>query len=133
MGPVVADLWRAEKRDTASPLHQQLGNAELNTVGYVLSRYGGLTGKDLEILSHGEDPWREADQTRQPGGAVRIEHDAIARYFTADHEEHALPRSVIQELRRRIAEQPPLPPSSGDCLERVRAMRDEAAAKLGIR
>ncbi|HEU0127900.1 MAG TPA: Panacea domain-containing protein, partial [Pseudonocardiaceae bacterium] len=51
MGPVVADLWRAEKHGTPAPRRAELGNRELNTVGYVLSRYGNLSGRDLEILS----------------------------------------------------------------------------------
>src|SRR5919199_6311744 len=50
MGPVVGSLWFAEKQgivpagDPSGPL----GEAELNTVGYVLSRYGRLSGRGLE-------------------------------------------------------------------------------------
>jgi uncharacterized phage-associated protein len=132
MGPVVAELWRAEKHGTSTLPRAELGNKELNTVSYVLGRYGSLSGRDLEILSHGEDPWRDADQHRRPGGAVRIEHDALAEYFQADHDERSPGPVVLAELRRRIAEQPPVP-HSPDCLERVRVFRDEAAARIASR
>ncbi len=80
MGPVVADLWAHEKYD-APPSPQSLGERELNTVGYTLSRYGTLTGKDLEVLSHGEDPWLTANQGRNPGGRAVIKHEWITAYF----------------------------------------------------
>jgi len=133
MGPVVAELWRAEKHAGPVPPRAELANEELNTVGYVLSRYGNLTGRDLENLSHAEDPWRDADQHRRPGGAVCIEHDALIEFFRADHDEGPLGPEAIAELRRKSAEQPPLPPPSGDCMERVRAFRDEAAARATTR
>lgn len=134
MGPVVADLWRAENRGNPAPPRQELGNRELNTVGYVLSRYGKLTGRDLEHLSHSEDPWRDANIDRRPRGAVRIEHDALIRYFQADHEESGVPRSVIAEIKRRMALQPPLPPPSGrGGMEALRAFRDAALAEIAAR
>ncbi|MGH3913254.1 MAG: Panacea domain-containing protein [Pseudonocardiaceae bacterium] len=46
MGPVVAELWRAEKYGGSTPPSQRLGEAELNTIGYTLSRYGNLSGSD---------------------------------------------------------------------------------------
>lgn len=128
MGPVVADLWRAERRDSPAPPKIDLGNRELNTIGYVLSRYGSLTGKDLEILSHGEDPWREADQDREPQGSVRIEHDAMTRWFQADHDERSPGPEVLAEVRRTIAARPPHTPRRDD-LARLRARRDEYAAQ----
>lgn len=38
----------------------ELGEAELNTVGFVASRYGGLAAEDLEDLVHSEEPWERA-------------------------------------------------------------------------
>lgn len=132
MGPVVAELWRAEKyagpRSTPPAAGAELTNRELNTVGYVVSRYGNLTGKDLEILSHGEDPWRDADQYRRPGGSARIEHNAMTRWFQADHEENSPGPEVLAEVRHRIAEQPPIPVRPDD-MDRIRTRRDEYAAK----
>ncbi|MGH3938178.1 MAG: Panacea domain-containing protein [Pseudonocardiaceae bacterium] len=134
MGPVVAELWRDENRGNPTPPCRELGNQELNTVGYVLSRYGKLSGRDLEHLSHSEDPWRDANEHRRPRGAVLIEHDALVTYFTADHEENAIPRSVIAEIKRRMADQPPLPPPSGrDGGEALRAFRDAALNEITAR
>jgi uncharacterized phage-associated protein len=88
MGPVVSALWREEKHGAPAaerePGGAALGEAELNTVGYVLSRYGGLSGKDLENLSHSEVPWQIANSRRQPGGQVRIRDEWMRDYFLTD-------------------------------------------------
>jgi uncharacterized phage-associated protein len=81
MGPVVGTLWRAERDGDVPTTRAPLSEAQLNTVGYVVSRYGGLTGQDLENLTHSEPPWRLADQTRRPKDSVRIEHDWMKEYF----------------------------------------------------
>ena len=81
MGPVVGELWHAEKRSQPVPEPVAPDQAELNTIGYVLSRYGGLTGADLELLTHGEAPWQRADAQRPPGGSVRIEWDWLRDFF----------------------------------------------------
>ena len=87
MGPVVGQLWWAEKNEGSVPASAELDEAELNTVGYVLARYGGMSGRDLEILSHQEQPWRRADLTREPGGSVRIERDWMEAYFLEPDED----------------------------------------------
>src|SRR3954447_10269614 len=80
MGPVVGSLWFAERQGLTppEPPSVQLGEAELNTVGYVLSRYGRLSGRDLEVLSHGEDPWLQPDRHRRPGGAPGLSRTGCA-------------------------------------------------------
>ncbi|MGA4989846.1 Panacea domain-containing protein [Nonomuraea bangladeshensis] len=86
MGPVVPSLWKEEKDGdpwAGEAVPPPLGEAELNTVGYVLSRYGNLSGKDLEDLSHSQTPWRDANERRMPGSSVRIEQDAIRDFFAA--------------------------------------------------
>lgn len=86
MGPVVPGLWKEDKEGDPwadDTIAGTLGEAELNTVGYVLSRYGNLSGKDLEDLSHSQDPWKDANARRLPDGSVRIEQDAIRDFFTA--------------------------------------------------
>ncbi|MEU5554307.1 Panacea domain-containing protein [Micromonospora sp. NPDC047793] len=84
MGPVVGSLWRDEKNgDTPEPA-AELGEAELNTIGYVISRYGNLTGNDLERLTHSETPWQWADASRAPGGSTTIRHDWIKNYFQTE-------------------------------------------------
>jgi uncharacterized phage-associated protein len=84
MGPVVGHLWWEEKQGEApgpSAVNLDIGEAALNTIGYVLNRYGALTGRDLEHLTHAEAPWRRANQQRQPGGRTTIELDWISDYF----------------------------------------------------
>lgn len=101
MGPVVGTLWYDEKRgDALAPA--DLGEAELNTIGYVVSRYGALSGRDLENLTHGEEPWRRADRTRRRGESARIEPEWIEEYFVSeagsqDDDEVALDSAAVAE------------------------------------
>ena len=133
MGPVVPTLWHEEKtgdawyqgvgEETYAP---PLGEAELNTVGYVLSRYGRLSGKDLENLSHNQDPWLDANERRMPGGSVRIEVDAIREYFTAaedtgDDDGIRLDSDEVRKLLAGSEERLKLPLQEDD-LDELRAM-----------
>jgi uncharacterized phage-associated protein len=70
MGPVVGKLWKSEQVNPPAASVRTLDHAALNTIGYVVSRYGALTGRDLEILSHGEQPWARA---RQHGQSAAID------------------------------------------------------------
>lgn len=83
-GPVVSRLWKMEQEHGPNLETKSLDQAALNTVGYVVSRYGQLTARDLVNLTHSEDPWRRADEGRAPGSSVRIEPETMLRYFTAD-------------------------------------------------
>src|SRR5947207_3630527 len=58
MGPVVGSLWKREKEGRLAEPAAGLSEGQLNTIGYVVSRYGALTGRDLENLAHTEAPWR---------------------------------------------------------------------------
>jgi uncharacterized phage-associated protein len=106
MGPVVGELWREEK-DGARPREPiEMGEAQLNTIGYVISRYGALTGRDLENLTHAEPPWQLADARRRPHESARIEATWIRDYFRTDGaageaEDAALAKSP--ELARILA------------------------------
>lgn len=80
MGPVVGTLWYAEREGDAGP-NAQLSEDQLNTVGYVVSRYGGLTGRDLEALTHSESPWQRANERRLPGTSSRIELSWMQEHF----------------------------------------------------
>jgi uncharacterized phage-associated protein len=83
MGPVVGELWFTEKEQGEAQVTQELSESQLNTVGYVLSRYGALSGKDLENLTHNESPWRNADQVRRQRRARRsaITIEDLKDYF----------------------------------------------------
>jgi uncharacterized phage-associated protein len=128
MGPVVGVLWRAEKDgDPPPPGQARMGEAELNTIGYVASRYGALSATDLEHLTHSETPWQRANATRRPGGRVRIENQWIEEYFRtagaadAGEDEIVLDSDEVAkmlagaELRRHE-------PRTPDDLEKLRAM-----------
>jgi len=93
MGPVVGRLWWSENSSGESlDETDALDESVLNTVGYVLSRYGRLTGRDLEHMTHAEDPWRRADRQREPGGSELIRNEWILAYFRADREDEDSPR-----------------------------------------
>lgn len=84
MGPIVEQLWRYERSNGPRGSNITLGEAELNTIGYVLSRYGGMTGKDLARLSHTESPWQLANSTRHQGTSAPIHNEWIQDYFAND-------------------------------------------------
>lgn len=81
-GPVVASLWRTERYDDVHPEPAgSFDQATLNTIGYVISRYGSMTGADLEALTHNEGPWLQADERRGKGGSQLMPKDEIRTYF----------------------------------------------------
>jgi len=137
MGPVVGALWFAEKHSAPAPSGRQLGEAELNTIGYVLSRYGALTGRDLENLTHSEDPWRRADRARRPGESARIEPEWIRGYFTSDgragaDDEVHLDSAVVKEWLAGAADRrrEPLAPDSREAIEeRIAQLRARLDAR----
>jgi uncharacterized phage-associated protein len=99
MGPVVGELWYAEKQGTGPAARAEADQAALNTIGYVLSRYGALTGEDLEHLTHSEVPWQRADTGRPKGGSVRIERDWLSAYFREDGAPDASVPAPVDWLR----------------------------------
>jgi uncharacterized phage-associated protein len=86
LGPVVGELWKEEKKGTDTPPAPIADEGALNTIGYVVSRYGGLTAQDLVTLTHNEGPWQQANVARLPKTSVRIPVDAIRDYFTTADE-----------------------------------------------
>ena len=87
MGPVVGTLWHEEGELGTAPAQVALNQAQLNTIGYVVSRYGRLTGRDLELLCHAEPPWQRADLTRPPHGSVQIKNSWMLEYFVSESDE----------------------------------------------
>ncbi len=91
MGPVVSQLWWAENNLKPEAAPAIVDEAALNTIEYVVSRYGRLTGRDLENLTHSEAPWKLADERRRNGGPDRIDITWIKGYFrTAEDDEDGL-------------------------------------------
>lgn len=124
MGPVVANLWKAEQDDQEVPPSEQLDSGQLNTIGYVVSRYGRLTGTDLERLTHAEEPWSDANRSRPPGGTVRTKSEALADFFRDGAEpDPELPWPAAEHLAALIdgAEQRRLQPGVPDDLAELQA------------
>ena len=137
-GPVVVNLWQDEKYGAIMepPSGHRFTEGELNTIGYVCSRYGRMTGRELAIQTHGETPWQKANEGRQPGTSKRIDQNSIREYFEdadrADREEDPLmvDSDALQEMlagasgRARQVGRP-------DDINALIARRNELAKKLG--
>jgi uncharacterized phage-associated protein len=135
MGPVVRNLWYAEKQGEVLKVHREMDEAQLNTVGYVLSRYGALTEQDLEHLTHSEEPWKLADSGRRPGESARIELEWIKQYFKtsgrAEHnEDDVLLDSAAVTQWLHGAEQRREAPGRPDSREELMARLEELEARL---
>ncbi|MFY1689409.1 Panacea domain-containing protein [Plantactinospora sp. WMMB782] len=138
MGPVVGALWRAERSGDTSGSQRELGDAELNTVGYVVSRYGRLTGTDLEHLTHSETPWQYANTARMPSESARIELEWIREYFSTagavdDDDEFPVDAAEVRailkgaEARRNPEPRPDDPQRLRARIAQMRAQLDRSA------
>ena len=105
-------LWYEEEHGTAR-VAAPMGEAALNTLGYFLSRYGALTGTDLEHLTHSEHPWRDAYANRTPTRkSVPIPSESIAAY--------------IRRAEADEGDQDALPPDADGVAECLRTPANEA-------
>lgn len=124
MGPVVGQLWYEEKQGGgayASDMILDSDESALNTIGYVISRYGRLSGNDLERLTHSEPPWRDADALRQQNGtrSERISVPDIREFFRteADREsDDGVPVDDV-ELGHWLASVDARTPAAGETFE----------------
>ena len=107
MGPVVGAFWHEEQTPDDALDAAALDEAGLSTVGYVVSRYGRLTGRDLEVLSRGELPWQDADRRRKLAGerSARISAATMIEYFSADEDETALDPTGLDAMFAGAAQQ----------------------------
>jgi uncharacterized phage-associated protein len=89
-GPVVYELFDAHRGSYSVATWprgkaERLTQSERETVDSVLANYGKLTGRQLSLLTHAEDPWRDA-RAGLPATArssAEITPDALAEYYGA--------------------------------------------------
>jgi uncharacterized phage-associated protein len=126
-GPVVGQVWKLEQIQGVPDVEGGLTEAELNTVGYVLSRYGQLTGKDLEHLTHAETPWQLANARRPPGQSAKIQPDWIRDYFREGDCDDESPVLDADEVAKWLAGvQVPTTPGTVDTREALLARLSRA-------
>ncbi len=131
MGPVVGTLWYQERQNGATAEGATLSEKALNTIGYVVSRYGALSGTDLENLTHSETPWSEANIGRRPGTPARITVESIAAYFRStsagDGDDESTPAPDDETMARWLSTSHPTRPYQGhrdDPADLLRRMAD---------
>ena len=122
MGPVVGKLWHAERDGAIIPVEPINDEAMLNTIGYVITRYGNLSASDLERLSHAEDPWFDANKGRPEHGSVLMPNEDIERFFRTNAIETdgtELDSAAMETWLRRVL--PDRPTLSVDTIDGIRA------------
>ena len=88
---MVSALYGAEKYSVARTPHRSaeaLDEGALNTIGYVISRYGRLSARDLVDLTHAQAPWKDAYRART-GPEARSETisiEALEAFFGQSEE-----------------------------------------------
>jgi len=87
-GPVVPSVWRAYREKRWEPLElvdrlPDLNKYTQNYLDRVFQVYGGFTAKRLELMTHNEDPWKEArgDLPLEASCQNVISHDTMRRYY----------------------------------------------------
>ena len=97
MGPVVAELWRAEKRSRKRPSRSKpLSSSVSNVITNVVARFGHLSGQQLVDLTHRTGAWPEVTSHGSDVRSQVIGEDVLARHATDLTDE-------LAELRERLA------------------------------
>lgn len=92
-GPVIPELYHRFKKykwnaidpsEVSSDPYQDLHAQDIGFLGDIWAKYGGLSAKQLERLTHSESPWKDAYGDTRPGGAcdVEIGHQAMKDYYS---------------------------------------------------
>ena len=108
-GPVVRDVYNRDpetlNRSTVLSEEHAADEAALNTIGYVASQYGGMSGLNLMDLTHSQLPWLEARRTRVRNKELDL--GSIEWYFrrSADEEDASSEPQVSQETIDQFVQQ----------------------------
>jgi len=89
-------LGYAERQEDVPRVHREMNEAQLNTVGYVLSRYGALTGQGSANGEEDEVLLDSASVTLWLQGAEKRHEDPVR----PDNREEIVTR--LEELRARL-------------------------------
>lgn len=89
-GPVVPVLYELHRRKFSVKTWKKgdvsnLSRSEEATIGRILESYGELTGQQLSVLTHSEQPWRDARQGLAPTerSTNQITLESMAYYYGA--------------------------------------------------
>ena len=104
-GPVIADVWHAERHDHRIPEPSPLDENALDTIAFVVARYGDITGGDLIEITHSEAPWDSVrDQARRRENPV-IPAETLVAFFSKIDDLYSLRSPQMTDQRRRIIEE----------------------------
>jgi uncharacterized phage-associated protein len=106
-GPVIAEVWRIEKHNEERPPSSQVPADALETVEFVIDRYGRFDGRDLIQITHSERPWLTVSSRADPGtwDDQTIERDLLQEYFVEIDELYSLrPMTVTPDVQAFIDE-----------------------------
>ena len=93
LGPVVPAVFRADKYRAVAGDVRELDGAALNTVQWVVTRYGALRAKELIALTHAESPWKDVRARGDASGWAAISHDALRAWFSESIDDQLLVES----------------------------------------
>ncbi len=131
---VLIPTLRGHEHD-GDPTYGDLDNAQLNAVGYVLSRYGSLSLHDLDLITRHSAPAVEAGRGRVRTAAATIRHDAMTDYFAnvidADPDTPLIDSDSLRgflERSRQAAEQDEGKPAQPDDMDKLRKWVDDYEA-----
>ncbi len=117
-GPVVADLWRAERYPLpARAAPQPVPGTVSDVITNVLARLGNKSGTQLIDIAHQADPWADATSNGTDVANQVISHEALARFAAKLPPELAEAREHIQAVRN----DEPFTPDAPGALDRLLA------------
>ncbi|HEU5108044.1 MAG TPA: hypothetical protein VFT95_05755 [Micromonosporaceae bacterium] len=79
------------------------GEAELNTVGFVVSRYGNLPARDLLVLIRHQSPYELAEAGRQAGHGAVIDVEVMRRHFAAAETAERREAGITPEVEAAVS------------------------------
>jgi uncharacterized phage-associated protein len=97
-GPVVYELWKSHRgKFQIGPSGLPKGSADRlcgeqrETIDAVVGGYGKLSGLQMSIMAHNEEPWKQARKGLPDGASCSrvIDLDVMQEFYTQRYAEHA--------------------------------------------